>query len=251
MGRKYNTNPIIEALCEFQFASDSPWNDTIPGLFLKEVESEFPNVKPANTLTLSLNPSDTTQPARLAKASRTQFWNEQASRCLQVGMNLLVVNQLKPYDSWPNFRPLIERALGAYIKSAEPTAFQKIELRYINRIEFDCEVIKIKDYFQFYPEWHHLFVEGAFSFMSAVRAFAHQERDIIEMSIASQPSETDGRSQIILTLGYSLVNPTQVAMTDVNSWLEVAHEEIEKGFETAITEKLSKLFDNPTSPLVN
>jgi len=42
MKRKYKKPPIVEALCEFQFIPQEPYNLTIPGLFYDKIKEEFP-----------------------------------------------------------------------------------------------------------------------------------------------------------------------------------------------------------------
>ena|SRR5215207_7513665 len=51
--RIYKDPPIIEALCEFQFVPSQPWDLTIPGLFYREVKSEFPKRRQFNPFQVS------------------------------------------------------------------------------------------------------------------------------------------------------------------------------------------------------
>ncbi|MGC8838175.1 MAG: hypothetical protein ACP5UM_07135 [Anaerolineae bacterium] len=41
MGRKYKDPPLMEAVCEFRLAADSPWDLTIPGLIYEKLYAAF------------------------------------------------------------------------------------------------------------------------------------------------------------------------------------------------------------------
>ena len=53
--RVYKDPPIIEALCEFRFVPSQPWDWTIPGLFYREVEAEFPVRRQFNPLQVEVS----------------------------------------------------------------------------------------------------------------------------------------------------------------------------------------------------
>ena len=50
MGRQYNSPPIKEAICEFRFRSETPWDLAVPGLIYAELKDDFPR-RLANVIT--------------------------------------------------------------------------------------------------------------------------------------------------------------------------------------------------------
>jgi uncharacterized protein (TIGR04255 family) len=42
MSKKYETPPIIEALCHFQYRQNTSWDLTIPGFIYEKVKNTFP-----------------------------------------------------------------------------------------------------------------------------------------------------------------------------------------------------------------
>ena len=42
MPKRYNNPPIVEALCEFQFDEDVPWDLTLIGLIYDKLKDYFP-----------------------------------------------------------------------------------------------------------------------------------------------------------------------------------------------------------------
>lgn len=55
----YERAPLVEALCEFQFASapDSAWDWTLPGQFYERVKDRFPGRAEARRLDLAVGPT--------------------------------------------------------------------------------------------------------------------------------------------------------------------------------------------------
>ena len=43
MGKKYLNPPIVEAVCEFRFTSDTQWDLAVSGLLYKKIKDDFTN----------------------------------------------------------------------------------------------------------------------------------------------------------------------------------------------------------------
>src|SRR5690349_12984877 len=103
MGRLYQKPPLVEALCEFRFDSAQPWDWTIPGLIYAQIKDEFPMKREQRTLELAIETSpEKTQQLR-GDIGRMQFLRKDESALVQVGPDILAVNQLSPYPHWPRF----------------------------------------------------------------------------------------------------------------------------------------------------
>lgn len=94
--RRYANSPIIEALCEFQFAPDSPWDLATPGLVYGKVQDTFPKRRQATRVTVAISASPGVTGQQLETVALMQFLHEDEKALIQVGPNLLAVNHLKP-----------------------------------------------------------------------------------------------------------------------------------------------------------
>jgi uncharacterized protein (TIGR04255 family) len=115
MGRLYENPPLVEALCEFQFEPNQPWDWTIPGLVYDKIKIDFPKKKQQNMVEMAARiEQDELRPTIKGGVARMQFLRDDETALIQVGPNLLVVNQLKPYPTRDKFRELV-KALWQFI----------------------------------------------------------------------------------------------------------------------------------------
>ena len=171
-----------------------------------------------------------------------QFLSRDEKRVLQVGPDLLVVNHLKPYSSWEQFKPLILDALHKYDEVASPQGFKRIGLRYVNKIDFPTATIELQDYFLFYPETPEQIVESYSSFFSRVEFPYVEERDVLLVTISSAAAEKPETVSVVLDLDYVLSRADGIQKENVEEWIENAHTTIESAFEACVTDKARKLF---------
>ncbi len=120
MSRRYELSPIIEALCQIQFEPDSSWDLTIPGLIYEKVQKTFPKRNQIAQINIGIAANAEVIGQQIGALPLMQFLSEAGNTLIQVGQNLLTVNQLKPYTSWQQFLPLIEQGLQAYREAANP-----------------------------------------------------------------------------------------------------------------------------------
>ena len=80
---------------------------------------------------------------------RVQLPTKDGTRLVNIGMNTLSINVLKPYDGWTLFRLRIERALPAYYDVAGQKTVTRVGVRYINRIVVEYPGANSADYFGF------------------------------------------------------------------------------------------------------
>jgi uncharacterized protein (TIGR04255 family) len=135
MGEKLKNPPLIEALCEFRHISPAAWDWTIPGQLFGRIRSDFPKRSEVKLLGIEIKPGSGIASAAVRTApERVQFARADGSAMVQVGPGVLVVNQLRPYDAWESFRALIVKTHAQYRSLGEFPAFDRIGLRYINRM---------------------------------------------------------------------------------------------------------------------
>jgi len=239
MGRKYKNPPVVEALCEFEFIPNQPWDLTIPGLIYEKVKNEgFPIKRQQLGIGVQLKASETGLEHKIEPAPpRDQFFREDKTDLIQVAPNILVVNQLKPYPSWHKLKPLILNAFDIYKEVANPKALKGMGLRYINIFNFDKEPIKLEEYFNYYPFVPKELPQTQDSFLTRVEFPYEDGKERLILALATVIPPKPNILSIVLDLVYMMSVPESVPMDAVSDWLEKAHQRIEDAFEICITDK--------------
>jgi len=241
MSRRYELSPIIEALCQFQFEPDSSWDLTIPGLIYEKVQKTFPKRNQVAQISIGIAANAEVIGQQIGALPLMQFLNEAGNALIQVGQNLLTVNQLKPYSSWQQFLPLIEEGLQAYRNVAHPKTIQRVALQYLNRIEFEHPV-KLEDYLHFYPFLGKELPQDIGAFVVGVQISRENARDLLNLQLTRLNVEEPNEVAMILDLNYMLAKPGEVALDHVLEWVNNAHDYVEEIFEACITDRLRQRF---------
>jgi len=250
MGRKYKNPPVVEVLCEFEFISEQPWDLTLPGLIYEKIKDEFPDKQQQPGISVQFRKTERgiehkVEPAPL----RIQFHRKDKSALIQIGPNLLVINQLKPYSTWEEFKAMILKNFQIYKEVANPKRFKKIGLRYINIVDFDKETVELKDYFRFYPYIPEILQQIPYdTFLNRVEFPYEDGKERLILMLASIiPSKPNVLISILLDIGYVMVTPEYVPFDSISEWLEKAHGKIEQAFESCITDNARKIFEEEKS----
>jgi uncharacterized protein (TIGR04255 family) len=128
-------------------------------------------------------------------------------------------------------------------KIVDVQGLERIGLRYINRIELPEgkeEVVKLSDYFNFYPTiGPRLPQKMAFFIASAEFPYKEgQDRCRVQLS----PDSAGEKNALLLDIDYFLAKPQAVGASEALQWVEEAHTKVEEIFEGCITERLRELF---------
>ncbi|MBU4231421.1 MAG: TIGR04255 family protein [Desulfobacterales bacterium] len=233
--------PIIEALCEFQFLSDQPWDLTIPGLIYEQVKNEFSAKKQQTGIGIGFQAKGGIE-QKIQMTPRIQFLRPDGSALIQIGPNVLIINQLKPYPKWENFKPLILDKLEIYRQVSNPKGFKRILLRYINRFEFSGEKIELRDYFNYYPNIPPGIPQIHGPFNVRIEFSYREGRDRLMMTLGTAIPDKPGIIPLVFDIIYVLALPHTIPLDQASDWLQIAHDEVNKTFNTSITEKCKALF---------
>lgn len=242
MGRVYESAPIIEALCEFQFEPGQPWDWTIPGLVYDKVKAEFPKKKQQNIIEMAVRAekNDIT-PSIKGGIARMQFLRNDKSALVQVGPDLLVVNHLKPYPSWSEFKKIIKKALDIYRTVAIPNGIRRIGLRYINRLDMPFQSVEIEDYLIAVPKVPPSIPQVFPTWLQRVEIPFVDSNGLMVLQSGSVRQESQTNPSFLLDLDFITINPKEVSIDSAMDWVEMAHTEIEKTFEACITTTMRDL----------
>lgn len=243
MARRYRNPPVVEALAEIYFTG-SAWDMTVPGSFYERIKERFPHKGQVDVVgvDIELGPEGTSARS-VAETPRSQFSTADRSRMVQVGRDLLVVNQLRPYPHFEAWSPVIPEMLSEYRELAQPTGVARLGVRYINRITIPQPGILMEQYFKIYPEIPSELGDehGPFFLRIALRP-RHAGHSLL-VTIGSATPEQPEQMAYLLDLYDTVPMDDPVALDIVLRRVNEAHENIEHAFENAITDATRALFD--------
>ena len=146
MTSRYRNPPIEEAVCEFQFAPSRDWDLTIPGKLHHQIIDEYGGqpreLRVLETTVKTGSDSEAAEIQHRAEIGKLLLVNSEGTRMVGVGPDMMSVHMLRPYQNsatpgtsgWDEFRPRIEKAIGAYWNVANPRGVSRIGVRYINKL---------------------------------------------------------------------------------------------------------------------
>ncbi|MBI4566164.1 MAG: TIGR04255 family protein [Planctomycetes bacterium] len=159
-----------------------------------------------------------------------QFLTTDKSRLLQLGRDLLVANQLRPYPRFRDWEPVIYRALQEYRELARPRAITQIGLRYINVIEIPAREVNMPEFFSVYPKLPVDLTDAYGPFMVRVELATQPPGHVLMLTFGSTASEGPGQSKFMLDL-YDMVKGTApVSFESVPEHVKAAHENVSAAF---------------------
>lgn len=243
VSRQYHNPPLVEAVCEFRFTTDTQWDLTIPGLIYEHVGEGFPHKEQRLVQELSIKRGPEELQHQMGTTERMMFLTSDRKTFIQVGPHLLVVNRLKPYPTWAQVKPQIETAFGALTTILEgAVGLERIGLRYINRIEIASESVDVDDYFEFRPFLGKELPQNMTSFIVGCTLPFSEGRDSCKVQLTSTRPEHTDTSAFLLDLDYFVTRPQAVSPDGALEWVETAHQEIENLFEGCIKDPLRVIF---------
>ncbi|MFM7428924.1 MAG: TIGR04255 family protein [Flammeovirgaceae bacterium] len=245
MTKKYPNSPLTEVIAEFNFIPSNPWNATIPGLLYEKIKLDFPDIKqriePVQIFT-PIDESNSNQATRrFDQVELVQFWSKNLNSLVQSGRDILTINHVKPYPSWEVFFPKVKKVLSVSNKISKPKGLSRVSLRYINTIQIDSKKNKFSDGFQFsLPKPKNLKSEPRF-FTTHIE-FAVNERDVISQKILHGIALNQKSDNFILDIEFVMNQFNGLKISDIEKWLENAHNVINETFEQTLSENLKKTF---------
>jgi uncharacterized protein (TIGR04255 family) len=245
VARRYDHPPVTEALVEVFFAG-SEWDATIPGVFYERIRDRFPKKRQLDEVGVEIQLGPEQSGARVRSSDpRVQFLRDDDSRMVQLGRDLLVVNQLRPYPAFEEWRPVAVEMLSLYKELARPAAVNRIGVRYINRIVVPHTIFPIEEYFRLYPEVPEDLAPMHGPFLLRLEIPTRHDGHKLLVTMGSSMDSREAGSGILLDL-YDIVEMPGLSVADAfalfEARLDEAHEHIEHAFEMVITDASRALF---------
>ena len=242
MSRKYESSPIGEAVCELRIAPGTPWDLTVPGLVYQRLKETFPKRRQVKTVGAALTGGAVTT----IEMERVQFMQEDERALISISKDSLAVSRLKPYTGWETFRPLILDAFMSYREVTNPTGFQRLGLRYINQINFKESRILLDDFFEFYPFVGKQLPQNHGTFIVGIELPFNDGRDNLRLQLSTNSALPGSGLSLTLDLDYILMDPTNVDLSNLESWLEQGHSRLAETFEGCLKDSLRRRFHEKT-----
>jgi uncharacterized protein (TIGR04255 family) len=244
MRRRYANPPVVEALCEL-YTSGSAWDATIPGLFYEKVRDHFPKRGQSQPVASETALRDPALAARiLSPEPRSQFQREDGTRMIQVAPELVVVNQLRPYPAFEDWRPQIVEVLDLYRELARPTRLERIGLRYINRVVIPEPRFPMERYFAVYPEIPESLGREHGPFLLRIQLLPAVPDHQLIVTFGTAPVERADRHAFVLDLYDTVVEQDFRAL---ERRVDEAHAHLERAFECMITDEARRFFEEGSS----
>ncbi|WP_449418289.1 TIGR04255 family protein [Phormidium nigroviride] len=233
MGQPLKEPPLIEALCEFRFAPSSAWDWTLPGRLYERIREEFSERSQVNQVVLQLQEeSDDNDdlPSVINVPQRIQFKRPDQTAIVQIGPHVLVVNHLKPYPLWENFRSLILTIFSKYIELSGDFTLSGIGLRYINQIPIPPEGFEIGKLITLKPNLIGVLDRSLSSFNQRYDlSYDSQKAVLIHQTGIRETGEDEFAIVLDLTF-FSEELDTLKEGAEIEEWLNEAHQHLSEAF---------------------
>jgi uncharacterized protein (TIGR04255 family) len=236
--RKYDRPPLIEAVCEVRFKSSQPWDWTIPGLIYDKIKSSFPKKRQESLLEVVMGPGTSKiQQQVKAGVGKMQFLREDEAALVQIGPDLLSVNQLQPYPEWPAFKSMVLGQIGVYCDIVRPESFSRVGLRYINRVQLPPQQINLEEYFRVTPPLPAGAPSNFRSFLIQVEVRYESPSSCLRYVLGTGQLADEAQLAILLDLDMFGEEGDAPTITGIAEWLDIAHDRIETAFDESFTDK--------------
>jgi len=128
--------PLASAFCRFFFESAGEWDWTIPGELYRDIREEYPEKEQLFGYEVEVEEAGSVGPSSVSRIPRSvQLSSQEHARSVEVGPQLLEIQQGRPYPGWEDFLDQIVYVFERYRDVGKAPVLQGISLRYVNRLE--------------------------------------------------------------------------------------------------------------------
>jgi uncharacterized protein (TIGR04255 family) len=237
----YVDAPLIEAVCEFRFKPSSKWDFTVLGRFYEKIKNDFPEKE--NRLMMGAKMEITaTATATLDLGPFIKFLRPDKSAIVEAGPDFLSIHYLAPYSAWNEFKSNILDILNKYKRITKPNGFQRIGLRYVNRVDLKGDAIRLTDYFRVFVALPNELPQN-YNAVSVRTEIPYEDgRDHLVVILNNVPPRENYTLSLMLDFDYATSASDAVKLNQVAAWLENAHNVIESAFDASLTDRCKQMF---------
>ena len=258
MPLKLGKPPVVEAWIEFRFNvnEETPWTEAIAHDFLDTALGGRYKVRDfvgrADVVFDTQGGTPSVKEAKLLFERIRAVGGEHQDRYIQVGRGALVVNLCK-VNEWAGFNALSQEAMEAFGKFRDffkPHALNAAAIHYRDVVEIpwpDDRQLELRDYMELYMEIPADRFGQTSSFNMSCSLVNTAVDGVLTIAVRrEQPPDTDSQQRPLrLVMDWNITTRPSVASLDadnITAWLQNAHNEIEKVFRHAFTDKGWALF---------
>lgn len=231
MGDLLAKQPLVEALCQFNFNPSDSQVDLLDTNFYNQIKDEFPERATSDRSLFRFPNSENTAP--IAQIQLLQFKRPDNLAAVQISSDLLVIN-LRDYKSWEDFKSLVLKMFFKYCETYDKYSLRSISLRYINHIHVPKKRFEVEDFLTVFPILPSPIDKDLIGFNQAY-IFAYPELDATLTHQTGIALSSDNNVLLLLDLDI-ICNFVQSCeqlsnlIIWVESWLDKAHDEVESAF---------------------
>lgn len=240
--RKYKNPPINEAVCEFRFTDQTEWDQTVPGRFYEKVESFYPLKDERTIHEIKIIHEKKGSRHEIQRSRRVVFLSADKKDRVEIGDRILCINRLRPYVTWEQFRPKIQNSLNTLEQIVSIRGFERIGLRYVNRINVPGSKPELDDYFSFQPFLGKDLPSEFVDFIVGCQFQFEEGRDLCKVTMTNTHVGSPEISSFLLDIDYVLIQPKAINVHQYQEWIRNAHDKVEEIFEGCIKDELRKIF---------
>jgi uncharacterized protein (TIGR04255 family) len=252
ISRNLQKPPLVEVYCEFIFdpAEGEDWDGLRISDFIGKMGSAYSQrrmlhfgggrTQVHDEEQVAWEPNETDEAVPLFRLS-----TEDGCTTVQVGEDLLVVNQLPPYYGWSRFSPRVLQAMAAYEEVWRPKRIAQAYLHYADRVFIPENDFEFRDYFNL-----HLVVPEGFNkpytnFSVSFDLEGCGKGDILSVALQQDSSANPDGMTFVLNWDYGSTSPVELdrELLEIQEWLERAHGCCSAHFDALFTDRCFALFD--------
>lgn len=245
----YPKPPITEAIIGIDFTSPIQFDDL--NVISSKFKIDYPNIENIQSLDVDVNPPNNQNTLvnnnhiHLNAIGGLRLSSPDVSRLMLIWPKTLTISQLAPYQGWDDLFKRFESNWKTWKRTFGFREISRIGLRYINRIDIpvDNDVVLHEEYINIYPrvpsgEWplHNY----ALQMISPIKDTAI----MCQINSAIVDSPLLNHLSIIFDLDLSISENVPQSDDELLKVLNLMRIHKNKIFESVITEKTRKLFNN-------
>jgi uncharacterized protein (TIGR04255 family) len=150
-------------------------------------------------------------------------------------------SQLAPYKSWEPFRDEAKRLWSIYQESMQPTAINRIGVRYINRLDIPLPIRDLKDFLRTIPEISPDLPQELSGFFMQLQIPQVDIEAIVIINQAMIPPPSPDIVSVLLDIDAYQERVFSAREGSFWDYLEKLHTKIDQVFESCITDKIREL----------
>jgi uncharacterized protein (TIGR04255 family) len=228
--KQFKNPPLVEVFSEFFFepGPEREPHSLLVGTFWRgKVKEDFPQpIEPAGP-----------------PAPRDRFASADGKTILQVGENLLVVNQLPPYYGWERYEPTVVEYFGLYARHWRPARVVRAAVHYIDKVDIPKSEVGLEDYFNLYPVLPERPGTAATNLAVSYEVSGAREGDVLITTMKQHASANPDGMTFLFQWDYVASAGLPVDLKAVKAWLESAHALQSEVFHSTFTDVCRQLWD--------